>query len=422
MHKIILKFVPYIITALSITGLAEASPVWTFTPLTATTVTPPAIIQYRVTNQSSKPHTLVLSPADGMTQVTTAGNCSDALTLTSSHPSCILTLSISENASSSTLHSAPTVCEQGPNGQISSLQCYQPSPADIIQIIPQTRQQMAYIPNTGNNTVSICPVETDGNLSACTVTDGNGTIFEPFAAAINSSGTFIYIVNFGNSTLSICPINTDGMLGTCTDTTGNGALSSPTSIAINPDSTYAYISNTGTSELSICPLNPNGSLGTCQNYSNLGDTSSTFNAAGSFIYRALITSVDYCALNPDGSLATPCTPSGSGITDAFGISLNADGKFIYIANRNIDTISICSINPDGSLGACDVDDAGGTLDFTQGRIGLFMTSSTDYGYIPNRGNSTVSICSILDSGSLNACHAVTDSTFNEPAGVALFPV
>tara|TARA_R110002126_G_scaffold110918_2_gene248601 strand:+ start:135364 stop:136635 length:1272 start_codon:yes stop_codon:yes gene_type:complete len=421
-HKTILKHLLCILALLSFTALAEAaSPVWTFTPLTPTTVTPPATVQYRVTNQSPKPHTLVLSPTEGVTQVTTTGNCSDAFTLTLSNPSCILTLNISEKASNSTRHSAPTVCEQGPNGQASSFQCYRPSPADIIQIIPQTRQQMAYVPNYGNNTLSICPVETNGDLGVCSVTDGNGTIFDPFAAAINTSGTFIYIVNFGNWTLSTCPIHTDGMLGTCTVSNGDGAFSAPSTISINPDSTYAYINNIGGQNLSICPLNTDGSLGTCQNYSNLGNTGSTFNITGSLIYRLGTSSLEYCTLNPDGSLAT-CTPSGSGIVNAFGISLNASNAFVYIANRTDEDIFICPLNPDGSLGACVIDDAGGTLNFSQGRVGLFMTSSTDYGYIPNRGNNTVSICSILDNGSLNACHAVNDSTFDEPAGVALFPV
>jgi len=229
----------------------------------------------------------MLSPTEGITQVTTAGNCSDVFTLTSSNPSCILTLNISENASNSTLHSAPTVCKQGPNGQVSSSQCYQPSPADIIQTIPQTRQQMAYIPNGFNET------------------------------------------------LSICPINANGMLGTCAVSDGNGTFSFPNTISINPENTYAYISSAGNHDLSICPL-----------------------------------------------------------------------------------------NFDGSLGVCAVDNAGGTLNFSPGsRTALFMTSTTGYGYIPNIGNNTISICSILSDGSLDACYAVTgNNTFDEPGSVSLVPV
>ncbi|MDF1683698.1 MAG: hypothetical protein P1U36_03475 [Legionellaceae bacterium] len=425
-----LKCLLYIFSLLSIAGLVEAaSPVWTFTPLTPTTVTPPAIIQYRVTNQSSKPHTLVLSPADGMTQVTTAGNCSDALTLTSSHPSCILTLSISENASSSTLHSAPTVCEQGPNGQISSLQCYQPSPADIIQIIPQTRQQMAYIANYGNDTLSICPVKTDGDLGTCTVTDGNLTFNQPQASAIRSDGTYIYITNFLNSTVSICPINADGMLGTCTASNGNGTFSAPNTVSINPNNTYLYISNAGTGKLSICPLNSDGSLGTCQNYDD-NNFGSTFNSTGSLIYMLVDNGsgsrdVTYCALNSDGSIATPCPSSASAtFNNAYGINQNASEEFMYIANTGLSNISICPVNPDGSLAACTTSNAEGTLSFAPGSsTGLFMKSTTKYGYIPNHANNTISICSILGNGSLDICYAVTgNATFNQPFSVALFPV
>jgi len=56
------------------TGLSEASsPLWTFTPLTATTVSvapsETATIAYRITNQSPKTHTLTMRPINGVRQI-----------------------------------------------------------------------------------------------------------------------------------------------------------------------------------------------------------------------------------------------------------------------------------------------------------------------------------------------------------------
>lgn len=40
-----------------------------------------AMVQYQVTNESRKTHTLMMIPVPGITQITTAGNCSNPFTL-----------------------------------------------------------------------------------------------------------------------------------------------------------------------------------------------------------------------------------------------------------------------------------------------------------------------------------------------------
>lgn len=107
-------------------------PVWTFTPLTATTtsVAPndTATIQYRVTNQSRKTHTLALQPIAGISQTTTTGNCPNPFTL-GYQQSCTLTLVVDGQQLQDNLVGGPIVCQQG-----STLQCYQPSVADRLDI------------------------------------------------------------------------------------------------------------------------------------------------------------------------------------------------------------------------------------------------------------------------------------------------
>ena len=72
---------------LTIATLSYAgAPVWTFTPLTATTISVPsndtATVQYTVTNQSSRVHTLSMQSIQGITQITTGlGICGNPFIL-----------------------------------------------------------------------------------------------------------------------------------------------------------------------------------------------------------------------------------------------------------------------------------------------------------------------------------------------------
>jgi hypothetical protein len=122
------------VTALMTTVAAHASiPMWTFTPLTATSLTvftgTSATVQYTVTNNSKRTHTLVMLPLTGITQVTSAGNCTNPFTL-SYQQSCTLTLQINGSALQGNIVAGPEVCDQN-----SSLQCYQPTQALSLNII-----------------------------------------------------------------------------------------------------------------------------------------------------------------------------------------------------------------------------------------------------------------------------------------------
>jgi hypothetical protein len=52
--------------------------------------------------------------------------------------------------------------------------------------------------------------------------------------------------------------------------------------------------------------------------------------------------------------------------------------------------------------------------------GLFMSSATQFGYVPNDGNNTISICPIEGDGSLGTCTtSAAGGTFNHPSAVFL---
>ncbi len=151
------------------------APLCTFTPLTATTISVPAnstaTVQYQVTNQSSRAHTLAMSSITGVSQLTTGvGVCGNPFTL-SGHGSCTLSLQIDGSQVASGSTNGPIVCEQG-----STLQCYRPSPADILNITVTASQYslggsisgLTGIVYLQNNGVSPQPFSSNGSFTLST--------------------------------------------------------------------------------------------------------------------------------------------------------------------------------------------------------------------------------------------------------------
>ncbi len=115
-----------------ITSLQAGKPLWTFVPLTPTTVSVPingaTTIKYTVTNQSRKTHTLVMTPIAGITQDISSSNCLAPFVL-GYQKSCTLVLKINGAAINSNIAGGPVVCEQA-----NLLQCYQPAQVNSLNI------------------------------------------------------------------------------------------------------------------------------------------------------------------------------------------------------------------------------------------------------------------------------------------------
>ncbi len=145
-----------------------ASPLWTFTPLTATTLAVPvnttATIQYLITNQSQKSHTLAMLPIAGIQQKTTLGNCANPFTL-AYQQSCTLTLEITGNALPADVLGGPKVCQQG-----NVLQCYQPSVANSLNITRITASNAMLTSN-----VATLALATSGNARTILLTNTSQT-------------------------------------------------------------------------------------------------------------------------------------------------------------------------------------------------------------------------------------------------------
>ena len=127
-NKLIMTFL-LSITALSYSG----TPLWTLTPLTATTLLVASnnteTVQYTVTNTSRRVHTLSMQSIIGIAQTTTgSGVCGNPFILPP-NASCTLSLQVNGSQISASINDGPIICEQG-----STLQCYRPAPSNILHI------------------------------------------------------------------------------------------------------------------------------------------------------------------------------------------------------------------------------------------------------------------------------------------------
>ena len=132
-------------------------PLWTFKPLTPTTLIVPAngiaLINYRVTNQSVKPHTLRMNAVQGIRQITGGTNvCGSEFVLPAQGSSCILSLQVNGSQLTNPISTGPIVCQGGNNNQ-----CYQPSQNQLLHITqapPVMSTSIAFTPLT-STTLSV---------------------------------------------------------------------------------------------------------------------------------------------------------------------------------------------------------------------------------------------------------------------------
>ena len=214
------KFINKIMIGLWLTcvmALVHAgTPLWTFTPLTQTTITvaasDTATVRYQVTNQSRKTHTLAMKAIPGVTQITTSGNCPNPFVL-GYQQSCILNLSINGSALKGNIQGGPIVCQQGnPN------QCYQPSAANSLHITKG--------PVTNTTTLTTSASQLALSVTGLTEYGVSGTPSSGLARVIT-------ITNTGSNTavnLAVTPPNWPA--GTSSSTTCGSTLAASSSCTI----------------------------------------------------------------------------------------------------------------------------------------------------------------------------------------------
>lgn len=198
-------------------AVEAGAPMWTFTPLTATTIAVPsndtAIVQYLVTNQSSKTHTLSMQSIKGISQLTTGnGICGNPFILTPKS-ACTLSLRVDGELLNSPVFNGPIVCQLG-----STSACYRPSVTNILRITQAPPITNATISVTG----SPLSLTTNGSTGILII---NNLSLNVTATNIQSNfaGTGLdgYVTETGNTCANVPPQASC----TLTYTTGNTGVS-----------------------------------------------------------------------------------------------------------------------------------------------------------------------------------------------------
>lgn len=238
MNHIVPRVISAFCSCLMVMSLYAGGPLWVFKPLTDTSFAIPAnstaVVQYRVTNQSKKPHVLTMNPIQGITQITIGNEiCGKTFALPGKGTSCILSLLVNGSQLTHTIADGPIVCEQR-----STNLCYRPKQSDILQISVAPPITDAIIRVTG----SPLTLTTNGPTGYLTI---NNTSLEVSATNITSNftGTALagHVTETGNNCTNVAPNSSC----TLTYTPGNTAVA-PTNFSIQGTNT-----NTLTARMTI---------------------------------------------------------------------------------------------------------------------------------------------------------------------------
>lgn len=417
-------------------------PLWTFDPITATTLTvlpnSTATVQYRVTNQSKKTHTLTMKSISGIHQDTSPGNCSNPFTLTWQQ-SCLLSLTIVGNELTGRITEGPIVCQANPDGTPNPNLCYRPSKNNSLNITLGNNPSsfsFVYVPDN-TNVLWQCPLDTNGGISggACialtNLTSPGFKFTSNITFATFSGTTYAYVTDYSN-TVWQCPINASGGIsgGACT------ALTNPVGPAFNSTNsitfatflgiTYGYVSDSSTAVWK-CPMSTTGQIsGDCIALTNgtfpsfLGSYQITFHVFSGTNY-AYVTDTSprlwQCPMDGTGNFSSSCTlltnstPPGFGGISTITFSNFLGATYIYVSDFS------------QRLWQCLMDDATGGITACTAMINLtppgFQNTSeatlatfsgTTYVYVADDSN-TLWQCPVNAAGSISgACAALTNLT------------
>jgi hypothetical protein len=221
-------------------------PVWSFSPIGSPVVTVSATgtatVKYTITNNSKKPHRLVLSSKtlSGISQ--SGGPCVLAgKSPANPAPTCTLTLSINGSAlPANNLSGGPSLCQTNPDGTPNANQCYQPDSNDVLVITRTTA------PGATTLSTSVSPP----SILALSVKDTATN------AALTGHARHITIQNTGTNPASGLSVSATGLPAgadiTTTPTTCTGTLApgATCTVTITPGSNATSGCTTGSAPTS----------------------------------------------------------------------------------------------------------------------------------------------------------------------------
>ncbi|OJA00914.1 hypothetical protein BEV13_01845 [Rickettsiella grylli] len=127
--------------------------------------------------------------------------------------------------------------------------------------------------------------------------------------------------------------------------------------------------------------------------------------------------VSVCTVDPmTGELSACQDAGGSGFNLPYGIAIDTKGQHAYRANSKASTVSVCTIENTGQLSSCQITGSGFSSPTEITLVNLSNNPSAAFAYVVNQSKG-ISKCTIAADGALKSCQAIA-SDFNSPLDIA----
>ena len=208
----------------------------------------------------------------------------------------------------------------------------------------------AYAANSSSYEVAQFTIGAGGGLVPMTpafVTSGTGTFFPgPVAVTVDPTGKYVYVANQGDNYVTQFTIGAGGVLAAMTPQATVATGTNPISVTVDPTGKYAYVANYGSNYISQYNIGVSGALSpmstpTATTPGLTLPTSIAIDPTGKYAYVANGLGVAQFLIGqvpgPGIGALTPMIPPtvfSSGFSTEQSITVDASGKYVYMANQS----------------------------------------------------------------------------------------
>ncbi len=286
-------------------------------------------------------------------------------------------------------------------------------PCSLVHAAP-----FAYIPNSGDNSVSIINSANNSVVKTISV----GTTPHGVAVFVKDSETFTLITNFASNTVSVIRTFNDVLSNPVFEKVRDITVGrNPYGIAVDPAGTFAYVTNSVDGTVSKIDLGSYAVLATIPVGSN--PIGIAVSPDGKNVYVVNNSSNTVSVISTAGSADVKAVPVG---ISPYGVAVNPAGTFVYVANSGDNSISVIktadnsvvtkgdlhlaiprgiAVNPAGTLAYITNNNSGSVSLFDTNSntvnipnivvgtnpFGVSFSSDGMFTYVVNSGQGTVSV-------------------------------
>jgi YVTN family beta-propeller protein len=225
-------------------------------------------------------------------------------------------------------------------------------------------QPVAYVTNSGSNTVSVIDTATNTVGPAIAVASG------PDGVAITPDGARAYVVSTGPRTVSVIDTTTSTVIATVI------VGSSPIGVAITPDGAFAYVTNQGSNTVSVIATATNTVVATVAVGSGPLSVAITPDGSRAYVTNGFSNNVSVIDTASNTVVATVVVGSPR------GVAITPDGVFAYVVNTSANNVSVIDTATNTVVG---------TVAVGSGPNGVVITPDGAFAYVTNGGSGNVSV-------------------------------